>query len=150
MNLDKAEHHLMDRIPVPTCVDARASRKMRWSIDFEIENRQLYGYCAAKEERIDGFKLHLLETVQGVPVHDVLAPASHHDVAGAPELLETSRPNIVVGGDKGSIGLEKRWDVPPEMQLIIAKKKNQKEQNSKEDDFFLKKFRKMIETTNSQ
>ncbi len=101
MNFDKSEFHVMDSIPVPTCVYARASRNMRWSQDFEIDNQHLYGYCAAKEERIYGFKLHLLQTVQGVPVHYVLAPASYHDVTVAPELLQTYRPNIVVGADKG-------------------------------------------------
>lgn len=150
MNFDKSEFHVMDSIPVPTCVYARASRNMRWSQDFEIDNQHLYGYCAAKEERIYGFKLHLLQTVQGVPVHYVLAPASYHDVTVAPELLQTYRPNIVVGADKGYIGLEKRWEVPNETQLIIAKRKNQKEQNTQEDNFFLKKFRKTIETTNAQ
>ncbi len=34
--------------------------------------------------------------------------------------------------------------------MIIAKRKNQKEQNTQEDNFFLKKFRKTIETTNAQ
>jgi hypothetical protein len=150
MGFDKHEYHLMDSIPVPVCVYARASRNLRFSEDFGIDNDDLYGYCASKEEKIYGFKLHVLETVQGVPVHSVLAPASEQDVVLAPELLESYRPNLRVGGDKGYVGLDKRLENDWDFQLIIAKRRNQKEQNTVEEKFFLKKFRRIIETSYSQ
>jgi hypothetical protein len=150
MGLDRHEFHLMDSIPVPVCVYARASRNMRFSEDFGIDNSDLYGYCASKEEKIYGFKLHVLETVQGVPVHYVLAPASEHDVVLAPELVESYRPQIVIGGDKGYVGLDKRLTHSSDFKLIIAKRRNQKEQNTVEEKFFLKKFRRIIETSYSQ
>jgi hypothetical protein len=150
MGFDTHEYHIMDSIPIPVCVYARASRNKRFSEDFEIDNSDLYGYCASKEEKIYGFKLHVLETVQGVPVHYVLAPASEHDVVLAPELVESYRPQIVIGGDKGYVGLTKRLEEPSDFKLIIAKRRNQKEQNTAEEKLFLKRFRRIIETSYSQ
>jgi Transposase DDE domain len=75
---------IMDSMPVPVCVYARASRNLRFATDFGVDNDSLYGYCASKKEDIYGFKLHLMTSTQGIPTHYVLAPASHHDVTIAP------------------------------------------------------------------
>lgn len=56
----------MDSLPVPVCVYVRASRNLRFATDFEVDNADLYGYCASKKEDIYGFKLHLLTSTQGI------------------------------------------------------------------------------------
>lgn len=139
---------IMDSLPVPVCVYVRASRNLRFATEFGINNDDLYGYCASKDEKVYGFKLHLMTSTQGIPTHYVLAPAAHHDVTLAPELLETYRRNILTLGDKGYVGIDKHLIKPQEHQLIIQKKENQ-EPNSPIEKAFLGVFRKTIETTNS-
>lgn len=58
------------------------------------------GGIASKKQHLFGYRLHLLVTLGGVILDYVLAPASAHDVAVAPELLD-GHDDLVVGGDKG-------------------------------------------------
>ena len=149
MDVDMQSHHVMDSMPVPVCKYARASRNLTFAAEYGVNNDSLYGYCAAKKEDYYGFKLHLLVTTQGIPAHFVLAPASHHDVSLAPEMLQSYRNLITVLGDKGYVGLEKKLKDKTDYQLIIQKRSNQIP-NTKSEKKWLAIFRKTIETTNSQ
>lgn len=64
-------------------------------------------------------------------------------------MLETYQPNIIIGSDKGYIGLQKRMQHPENFKLIIPPRDNQENNLSKEEKWFLAKYRKMVETTNS-
>lgn len=88
-------------------------------------------------------------TTTGVPVHYVLAPAAHHDLTIAPEVIETYRKNILILGDKGYVGLEKRLHKPQDYQLIIQARDNMSVQNTAIEKRFLAVFRKTIESTNA-
>lgn len=139
---------VMDSMPIPVCVYARASRNLRFTTDFQVDNDTLYGHCASKKEDYYGFKLHLLVTTQGIPAHYVLAPSAHHDVVLGSEVLESYRNNTLTLFDKGYIGLEKRLIKPDDYQLIIQKRVNQTP-NTPVEKAFLGAFRKTIETTNA-
>lgn len=149
MDVNMQSHHVMDSMPVPVCKYARASRNLTFAAEYGVDNDSLYGYCAAKKEDYYGFKLHLLVTTQGIPAHFVLAPASHHDVTLAPEMLQSYRNLITVLGDKGYVGIEKKLADKTDYQLIIQKRANQIP-NTKNEKSWLALFRKTIETTNSQ
>ena len=149
MDIHFQKWHIMDSLPVPVCIYARASRNKQFASNFGVDNYHLYGHCAAKKEDIYGFKLHLIVTTQGIPAHYVLAPAAHHDVNIAPELIESYRKNILTMGDKGYVGLKEKLTCPEDYQLIIQKRENQREQNTPTEKKFLGVFRKTIETTNS-
>jgi len=139
---------IMDSMPVPVCLHARASRNLRFATDFNVDNDMLYGHCASKKQDVYGFKLHMMTSTQGVPMHYVLAPARHHDVAIAPELLESYRKNILTIGDKGYVGLGKRLANPNDFRLIIQQRDNQTP-NTRAEKAFLGIFRKTIETANA-
>ncbi|MEM9992094.1 MAG: IS982 family transposase [Bacteroidota bacterium] len=149
LGTNQVKWHLMDSMPVPVCVYARAGRNDRFSMDFQLDEDLLYGYCASKQESVYGFKLHLMVTHQGIPVEYVLAPARHHDVAVAPELVESYRTNISIGTDKGYVGLHKRLQRPQDVHLVVKPRDNQKSWLSKEEKAFLYKYRSVVETTNS-
>lgn len=149
LGMYEQEWHLMDSMPLPVCLRARASRNMRFCQEFEVDNKLLYGYCASKKLKIYGFKLHLIVTLQGIPVHYVLAPAAHHDVKVAPHLIETYRRQIGIGTDKGYIGLRERLQRPENWKLIIPPRDNQPNHLNAEEKWFLAKYRKIVETTNS-
>ena len=150
LGMDAQEWHLMDSMPLQVCLRVRASRNMRFCQDFNVDNALLYGYCASKDMKIYGFKLHLIVTLQGIPIHYVVAPAAHHDVEVAPDLIESYRQGIGIGTDKGYIGLRKKLQNLTNFKLIIPPRDNQKENRlNDEEKWFLKKYRKMVETTNS-
>jgi len=52
----------LDSLPVPVCHRVRATRCTK------VRGAQFYGYCAAKEEKFFGWRLHLVCTGAGVPV----------------------------------------------------------------------------------
>jgi len=141
--------HIMDSMPIPVCVYVRAGRNDRFAIEFGIDKDTLFGYCASKKEKVYGFKLHLMVSVQGIPVHFVLAAAAHHDVKVAPNLIDSYRPNIDIGSDKGYVGLFKRLENPEQYHLIIPPKDNQENYLTQEEKHFLKQYRSIVETTNS-
>lgn len=149
MDVHLQQWHLMDSMPVPVCGYRRAGRAHHFAAQFEVTHNSLYGHCAAKQLDFYGFRLHLMVTTQGIVAHFVLAPGSHHDVTVAPELLETYRPAIVVGADKGYVGLAKRLVHPVDYQLVVQQKSNQTP-NTAFEKAFLARFRKLIETTNAQ
>jgi Transposase DDE domain len=93
-----------------------------------------------------------MTSTQGIPTHYVLAPAAHHDVTVAPELLESYQPyfpkSILSLGDKGYVGLQKRLQNSNDFRLIIQQRTNQTP-NNEHEKAFLGIFRKTIETVNS-
>lgn len=141
--------YLMDSMPLPVCGYSRAGRTHNLAAQFGVTHQEMYGHCAAKKENFYGFRLHLMVTTQGVAAHFVVAAASHHDVTIAPELLETYRSEVIVGGDKGYVGLDKRLSDPIDYQLVIQRRDNQTA-NTAEEKCFLARYRKIIETTNAQ
>lgn len=150
LEMDIEALHLMDSMPLQVCLRARAGRNKRFCQEFQLDQSALYGYCASKKMKVYGFKLHLMVTLKGIPVHYVLAPAAHHDVEVAPDLIETYRQGIGICTDKGYIGLAKKLQNPEQVKLIIPPRDNQKENSlNYEEKWLLKKFRKMVETTNS-
>ncbi len=143
MDVYLQEWHVMDSMPIPVCAYARASRNLRFATDFQVDNSDLYGHCAAKKENIYGFKLHLMVTTQGIPTNYVLAPASHHDVKVAPELLESYPNKILSIFDKGYVGLEKKLSKPEDYQLMSQKNKI-KSQIQKQKKLFWGFFVKLL------
>jgi hypothetical protein len=141
---------LIESVPVPICHYVRAKRCKLFAGQAAIMKDDLFGVCESKEEKIFGFKLHLLVTIDGIPVTFVLAPASPHDVTLVKDVLDGFY-YLIVGGDKGYVGqvladelLEKQG-----IKLISKKRANQKVKNTPEEKYFLGKCRKMIETVNS-
>lgn len=141
---------LIDSVPVPICHYVRAQRCKLFAGSADIMKNDLFGVCESKEEKVFGFKLHLLITVDGIPVTFVLAPACHHDVTLVKDVLDGFY-YLIVGGDKGYIGQELADELLEKqgIRLISKKRSNQKLKNTPEEKYFLGKCRKLIETVNS-
>jgi len=137
-------HYLIDSLPIPVCHYARSGRAKAFKGDAD------FGYCEAKDEKFFGFKLHTVTTITGTPVNFVLASGNHHDVNLVHELLEPFS-NVVVGGDKGYVSslLKKALAEEKHIHFIATPRKNQKGPPPG-DRWFLKHFRKTIETLFSQ
>jgi hypothetical protein len=148
LNTPFERYHLVDSMPVPICKYVRAKR-CRFFLG-EVDKGMMFGVCESKDEKIYGFKLHLLITVEGIIVNFIIAPAAPHDLTLLSEVLEAFN-NIVVGGDKGYISkaLQETLKQAQKIILITPKRVNQIEKNTEAEKWFLARYRKMVETVNS-
>lgn len=148
LNTPFERYYLVDSMPVPICKYVR-SKRCRFFLG-EVDKDMMFGVCESKEEKIYGFKLHLLITVEGIIVNFTIAPAAPHDLTLVSEVLEAFN-NIVVGADKGylSKALQEALKQIQKIILITPKRVNQAEKNTEAEKWFLARYRKMIETVNS-
>jgi len=116
-----------------------------------VRGGEYYGYCAAKEDRFFGWRLHLICGDTGVPVSDELLPASYHDLTPLLDLVQGLPTHAVLYGDKGyncgddEVWLEGEWGV----HLIPVRKQNM-EPNTYGEWLQLRRQRAVIESVNSQ
>ena len=139
------EIFILDSLPVPVCrrVRARRCRKVR-GLDF-------CGYCAAKKEKFFGWRLPLICTPQGRPVSYTLLAGRYQDLAPIHELTFVWPPGVSVYGDKGHIRADDAATILEEMGVrLIAARRTNMQPNEWHDEMNLKRYRKTIETVNSQ
>ena len=138
------EAFLIDSLPVPVCrrVRARRCRKVRGAA--------YCGYCAAKREKVFGWRLHLVCTVDGVRVAFDLLPASLHDLTPVHELTVGLPDGASVYGDKASNSAADEASILADagVRLVPIRKANMRP-NVWADKLFLRECRKRIESLNS-
>jgi len=66
--------YVIDSMPLPVCKRVRARRCRK------VRGLAYCGYCAAKKEKFFGWRLHLICTLEGVPVSFAILPAGFHDL----------------------------------------------------------------------
>jgi hypothetical protein len=93
----QGETFILDRMPLPGCRRARASRGKK------VRGKALGGYCAAKKEKFFGWRLPLIGTPDGVPVSVDRLPAAEQDLTPSHELTVNWPDGATVFGDKGEV-----------------------------------------------
>lgn len=138
-------YRLIDSVPIPVCHYARAPRCQVFA------GQAGFGFCAAKDEKFYGFKLHLLITPTGVVTDFVLAAADPHDSQLVWELVD-GYWHLIVLGDKGYVGHQLAEDLKAQrdITLLALKRKNQRVQYPPALAQVLKKTRRLIETVIGQ
>lgn len=136
---------VMDSLPIPVCKRVRASRCRK------VRGREFCGYCAAKNEKFFGWRLHLVCTPEGLPVAFDLLPAGHHDLTPIHELTVELPSGARVYADKGYIDLKGEASILADtgVRLIPIRRKNMLPHDWI-DEYDLRQYRMSIETTNSQ
>ena len=144
LNVQYETHFVIDSMPIAVCHYARSSRAKAF------KGNANFGCCEAKDEKFFGFKLHMVSTIGSIPVNFVLAPGNCHDIKLVPELLEPFS-SVVIGGDKGYVSypLKEELALKKNIHFIAKPRDNQKELSSG-DAWFIKHFRRIIETLFSQ
>jgi hypothetical protein len=139
------EAFVVDSLPVPVCRRARAGRCRK------VRGREYCGYCAAKEEKFFGWRLHLIVTPQGVPVSFDLLPAALHDLTPVHELVERLPVGAWLYGDKAynSGDDEALLEGETGVRLVPIRKANMAP-NPIDERAGLRTYRKRIEAVNSQ
>ncbi len=141
----QGETFIIDSLPLPVCKRVRARRCQK------VRGREFCGYCAAKDEKFFGWRLHLVCTPDGIPVSFDLLPAADHDLTPVHELTVILPPGATVFGDKGYISDPDAASIfaASGVRLVSMRRKNMTP-NTWADDYDLAHYRKRIETVNSQ
>jgi hypothetical protein len=139
------EAFIIDSIPVPACRRARARRCRK------VRGRIFCGYCAAKDEKFFGWRLHLVCTPTGEPVRFTLLPAALHDLTPLHELADALPAGAHLFGDKAYISASDAaaiW-VACGVRVIAQPRANMKPL-AWADEYDLHLYRHAVETVNSQ
>jgi hypothetical protein len=141
----QGEVFIIDSMPLPVCKRARARRCKK------MQGKAFCGYCAAKQEKFFGWRLHLVCTAAGVPVAFDLLPAAEHDLTAIHELTLALPAGSTVFGDKGFISAPDARSIfeAVGVRLVSIRRKNMSP-NTWADDFDLRLYRRRIETVYSQ
>ena len=141
----RGDAFLLDSLPVPVCRRARARRCRK------VRGKAYCGYCAAKREKVFGWRLHLVCTPAGVPVASDLLPGGLHDLTPVHELTYGLPADAAVYGDKGYNGEadEATILVDTGVRLVPIRKANMRP-NRWADKLALREYRKRIEALYSQ
>jgi hypothetical protein len=141
----RGEAFLLDSLPVPVCRRARARRCRK------VRGKLYCGYCAAKREKVFGWRLHLVCTPAGVPVAFALLPAALHDLAPVHELTVALPRGAAVYADKAYNSAKDEASILADtgVRLVPQRRANMRP-NDWLDTLALRAYRKRIETCNSQ
>lgn len=136
---------IIDSLPLPVCHRARAGRCRK------VRGKQYDGYCAAKEEKFFGWRLHLVITPDGIPVSFDLLPASHHHLTPVHELMERLPTGAGGYADKGYNSAEdEAWIAGETGICLIPARRAKMAPNTRAELFGLQRYRRRVETVNSQ
>jgi len=141
----RGEVFIMDSLPLPVCKRVRARRCRK------VRGRDYCGYCAAKQEKFFGWRLHLVCNADGLPVAFDLLPAAYHDLTPVHELTVNLPGGACVYADKGynSAPVEASILDDTGVRLVPIRKRNMKP-HQWADEYDLRCYRRLIETVGSQ
>jgi hypothetical protein len=136
---------IIDSMPLPVCRRARARRNRK------VRGRDYCGYCAAKKEKFFGWRLHLVCTPEGLPVSFAIVAGGYHDLTPLHELTYALPAGACVFGDKGYNSAPDEATIFDDTGVrVIPIRRRNMERHEWALEFDLKRYRKGIETVNSQ
>jgi len=139
------EAFIIDSMPVPVCKRKRARRCRK------VRGRPFCGYCAAKDEKFFGWRLHLICTPAGLPVNFTMLPGALHDLTPIYEISYELPDQASLFGDKAyNDATAEEILAEAGLKLIPIRRKNMKNQHGWAEEYDLRLYRKGIETVNSQ
>jgi hypothetical protein len=141
----RGDAFLLDSLPVPVCRRARARRCRK------VRGKAYCGYCAAKREKVFGWRLHLVCTPAGLPLAFSLLPAALYDLTPIHELTVGLPAGAGVYADKAYNSAPDEASILAEtgVRLVPQRRANMRP-NDWLDKVALRAYRKRIETVNSQ
>jgi hypothetical protein len=136
---------LIDSRPRPACRRARAGRCRT------VRGRVSCGHGAAKQEKVYGWRRHLVCTTAGLPVAFDLLPAGPHDRTPSYELTAALPAGATIYGDKGDNGApDEQWRWEHSALRLVPQRKKNRWPTEWDDALALHEERRTIEAVNSQ
>ena len=141
----EGEVFIIDSMPVPVCKRKRARRCRK------VRGRPYCGYCAAKDEKFFGWRLHLVCTPEGLPVNFTMLPGGWHDLTPIYEISYDLPEDASLFGDKAyNDATAEEILAEAGLSLTPVRRKNMKNQHGWAEEYDLRLYRHGIETVNSQ
>ena len=134
---------LVDSIPLPVCLFARAYRCSRF------RGEAAFGKDTLLKQTFYGFRVHVRVCWPGVISRISVAPANAHELSVLPELLESTRGFAV--GDRNYCSPETREELARSMDVaLLAPYRTKKRDPAPEKSAILSRLRYRIDTIFSQ
>jgi len=134
---------LVDSMPLPACLFARAYRCSRF------RGEAAFGKDTLLRQTFYGFRVHMRVCWPGVITRLSVAPANAHDLRVLPELLESTRGLAV--GDRNYHSPETREELARSTGVaLLAPYRSKKRDPAPERSVFLSRLRYRIDTVFSQ
>jgi len=140
--LNCSSEYLIDSFPVAVCRNIRINRCRL------LRNEAYRGYNASKKEYFYGFKVEVVTTADGLPVHYFIVAGSVHD-ASAFQAMNLDLPQgSQLYADSAYTGyeLEDLFLECEQVALLPQRKSNSKRQDSPAMRFIKQTMRKRVET----
>lgn len=140
-------HYVMDSFPVSVCHNIRISDNRLLPLQ-----EQYRGKCVSKREYFYGFKVHVIATLEGIPVEYSIVPGSWNDARGMHSLAMNLPPGSRNTADSGYTNYEFE-DLMQETEQLwhdTVRKSNSKRPEAAYRAYYKNQVRKIIENVFSQ
>lgn len=144
-HLNLSSEYIIYSFPVAVCKNIRINRCKI------IEGEEYQGYNAFKRSFFYGFKVHLISTVEGIPIEISISSGSTHDNTAFQAMNIDLPPNAELYADAAYINyLQKELLETQGIKLKFATKKNSINRNTWFQELEIDYFRRPIENVFSQ
>jgi hypothetical protein len=133
----------IDSFPVAACQNIRIERSKL----FDPKSHR--GMIASKRVFFHGVRVHMIASINRLPVEFKILPGSINDARGARELEFNLPAGSTVYGDKAYASYKQEDDLrrSKNIELASIRKKNSSRMRSPEEEYLIRRRRKAIETT---
>lgn len=133
----------IDSFPVAACQNIRIMRSKLF------DPKRHRGMIASKKVFFHGVRIHMIASINRLPVEFKILPGSINDARGAKELEFDLPAGSIVYGDKayGSYKQEDELRKSKNIELAAIRKKNSLRMRHPREEYFIRRKRKTIETT---
>lgn len=134
---------IVDSFPIPCCQNNKIFRCRLF------KGKQYHGYNASKKAYFFGIKVHMIISLNGIPVEFIFTPGSESDSKGFQKFQFDLKEKSNIYADKAYTDYlqEDLLSEACEINLIPKRRSNLKRQNDPFKEFFLSMHRNKIETT---
>ena len=138
----QSDIYIVDSFPVKAYANYRSSRANIFT------DQSCHGYCASKKEYFFGIKVHMIVSVEGVPIEFFIAPARESDVT----VFQTFGFNLSAGvtllADRAYTDylMEDMLLEEQRIQLVSRRKTGLKRIHTPLNEYVLEKYRNRVET----
>jgi hypothetical protein len=144
--LNISSEYSIDSFPIHTCDNIRiANSKL-------IQGKIYRGRKASMRRYFYGYNVHILSTVDGIPVEYTFLPGSTHDSNALKQMPLQIPGGSVIYGDSAytNYGIEEMLKDAEDIDLLVARKSNSRRKHEPHIEYLISVMRKRIETTFSE
>ena len=144
--LNIKSEYIIDSFPVATCDNMRISSS-------KLLQGEIYrGKKASMRRYFYGFNLHVLVTVDGIPVEYTFLPGSRHDSEALKQIPFDLPEKSIVYADSAytNYAIEDMLKEAENIDLLVARKSNSKRRREAYSEYIIESMRKRVETTFSE